>query len=400
MKHIISRFFGNLLNIGINPEDDHFKVRLKQAVNVLTLNSVFCMTIAGIYEGLYLRSADALILLLGVPYHFVIFCLNWKDKVYWALTILFAVSAVLLAYFSIHIGEDSFTHSLFILNIIGLSVLYRDKSVRRFYWGNLIFTLICLAFVLLSFHNTWFSPEIDLSAEYRADRRMNLFFLVFCSIVFSLVLFTTFSRQFKYLSKTADEKQVLLAELNHRVNNNLTIINGLLNLKMENCKTDEAKNALKDVRSRIHSMALVHQHMYDVDNKDKICLKDYIEELIVAISSSFESRENVRFNLNLDLVCIDVVSAIPFGMIMNELLTNAYKYAMADTNDPELSISLAELEDGRVKLIFQDNGPGVDLSTVQASESLGLDLIKSLTEQIDGIGEFTNQNGFRYEMLF
>jgi two-component sensor histidine kinase len=330
----------------------------------------------------------------------MVFYLNKKNKAHISITIMFVTGSLLLTFYSVRSGEASLVHMLFVLNIIGLAALYRKGRIRVYYLGNLLFTLVCLGFVLLTFEFNWFPDFYNESTNHALDRKINMGFLVFCSILFSIVVVDSFSRQFSRLKRSADEKDILLAELNHRVKNNLSIIVSLLRLKQELSNSEETKSALRDVGNRIHSMALVHRRMYDGEGKSVINVPSYVDDLMEGICQSLGDHPDITCNKDIEDRSLEVSSAIPIGMILNELIMNSLKHAFENTEAPYIGIKYEKLEDGRIRLFYEDNGVGMDESDANLGESLGLEIIHSLAEQLDGKCEFYNRGGLKFELFF
>ncbi|MCU0359529.1 MAG: sensor histidine kinase [Bacteroidia bacterium] len=199
------------------------------------------------------------------------------------------------------------------------------------------------------------------------------------------------------------EKEVLLAELNHRVKNNLAIISGLLNLQLENSGNSETKQVINDSKNRILSMALVHRMLYNHPQLKEIDLRDYCKELIREVLNSFNLQNKVELRENYDSVCLPVNKSIPFGLILNEIVTNSIKYVFLNQNHHkhhfELSVSLVDAD---VVMVAKDSGKGFprDFNEEQDGKSLGLFLIKTLAQQMDGQAVFSNEDGARVKLTF
>jgi two-component sensor histidine kinase len=205
------------------------------------------------------------------------------------------------------------------------------------------------------------------------------------------------------INASLKEKEVLLAELNHRVKNNLAIISGLLNLQMENSNNHEARQVIHDSKNRILSMALVHRMLYNHPQLKEIELSVYCNELIREVFNSFNLTQEVEIKENYTAVSLPVNQSIPFGLILNEIITNSIKYVFnqqgIDKHCLEVSISRNDKE---VTLVAKDSGLGFpkDFNGELDGKSLGLFLIKSLAEQIDGNVFFSNDNGAKVELRF
>lgn len=189
------------------------------------------------------------------------------------------------------------------------------------------------------------------------------------------------------LKKSLKEKEVLLAEIHHRVKNNLAIISGLLELEAMNRQSNIAlKNVFHESQLRIHSMAMIHEKLYQAGNFSNIKIGNYISELVDIIRRTL--AENAR-EVDIEIVKeqeveLNINQAIPCALILNELVTNAFKYAFDDTEDGKLWIYLTA-EDGMITLTIKDNGPGLPVDfNIQSKESLGFALVQRLTDQLEG----------------
>ncbi|PBQ31976.1 hypothetical protein CNR22_09405 [Sphingobacteriaceae bacterium] len=199
------------------------------------------------------------------------------------------------------------------------------------------------------------------------------------------------------------EKEVLLAELHHRVKNNLAIISGLLNLQKDAIENEEAKQVLSDSKTRIMSMALVHKMLYENVELKNINLGKYASELLNELLYSYNLIKVVKVNEDFDAVNIPVSKSIPLGLILNEVITNCIKYVYKPCEELNgvFNISI-KLKEGQVVLIMKDNGLGFpkDFNVDSENQSLGIYLIKTLAEQIDGKVRFSNEAGAKIELNF
>lgn len=190
------------------------------------------------------------------------------------------------------------------------------------------------------------------------------------------------------------EKEFLIKEIHHRVKNNLQIISSMLNLQAETIDNAAAKEVLQESRLRINSMALIHQLLYSKNNMLNVSISDYLSTLLSQIEKSYSgASSNVVTDLNCDNINIDLDTAIPLGLIVNELVTNSYKHAFKKTDSGTIKITFSKNEaDNTYTLGVRDNGKGFDASKSK-THSLGMELIQMLAEQLNSKMEFTNNNG-------
>ena len=202
------------------------------------------------------------------------------------------------------------------------------------------------------------------------------------------------------IKQSLEEKSILLKEVHHRVKNNLQIISSLLSLQ-SNYFTDEvSRDMFRESQNRIKTLALVHEKLYNSSDVQYVNLKEYIISIVDLLSYSFDKEYiNVEFDLD-DFRKFDIDIAIPCGLIVNEIISNAYKYAFYGKKSGIINISLSRL-DGICKLIIEDNGVGLPEGfDVLESNTLGLELINSLVVQVEGSFNISSETGTKYYIEF
>lgn len=197
------------------------------------------------------------------------------------------------------------------------------------------------------------------------------------------------------------EKEQLLKEVHHRVKNNLQIVSSLLNLQSENILDKKYLDLITDSRNRIISMALVHEMLYASKDLSKIEISEYIQRLCNNIHLSFSkpgSAIHFNFNIQQDLF-FDVDHMISIGLILNETVSNSFKYAFPD-HAGQINIDLGYTEKG-YHLIIQDNGIGLsETFDLEKDAHLGMQLIAMLSKQMDGKLNITRKQGTAYTIIF
>jgi PAS domain S-box-containing protein len=190
----------------------------------------------------------------------------------------------------------------------------------------------------------------------------------------------------KTLALSLEEKNTLLKEVHHRVKNNLNVIVSLLRLQEDQVDSIEsAREAFEQSRNRIFSMALVHESLYRSENLAEIKLDEYIRELLGELKGSMPAEKNINYRFELDSIDMNISNAVPCGIIINELVTNAWKHAFEDGKEGTVTISLGKKENSRIFLSVRDNGSGLPPGfSLEKASSLGLQLVSILTNQIDG----------------
>lgn len=197
------------------------------------------------------------------------------------------------------------------------------------------------------------------------------------------------------------EKDVLMKEIHHRVKNNLQVISGLLELQSKTLTDETAREALQEGRNRVRSIALIHQNLYQFENLSTIDLKLFVNDLCRQVQSVFQKQKVVTLTIDVPDLLLDIDSAVPLGLILNELLSNSFKYAFANVPTGEIAIEIISTEDGRYRLSYADNGPGLpsdfDLSK---ANTLGLQLVSDLSRQIGGKVQYVTENGAKFTINF
>ncbi len=219
------------------------------------------------------------------------------------------------------------------------------------------------------------------------------------------VLYVTFQKDKGkniLLERQNKEKEFLLKEIHHRVKNNLGIVSSLLDLQASEMKDPAAIQAIEESRNRVYSMSMIHQKLYQGKNLSSIEMRDYFINLSKHIIDSFGAHELIEFDYELDEVEMDVDSAIPLGLIVNELLTNSFKHAFPNSKQGIIKIVLQELEKKRFLLEIIDNGIGIDDSDKNNDKNNGFGslLIDLLVKQLDGSMTIFNEFGTRVSMEF
>jgi PAS domain S-box-containing protein len=198
------------------------------------------------------------------------------------------------------------------------------------------------------------------------------------------------------------EKEVLLKEIHHRVKNNMQVISSLLELQAQYIEDEPTLVLFEESQTRIHSMALIHEQLYQSENLDRIDLPSYVENLVANLYQSFGcGNTSIEFNLNVDPIYLNIETAIPCGLIINELVSNCLKYAFTQSLAGEININFNEINPQQFHLSIQDNGRGFPAGfDVENTETLGLRLVRMLTCQLDGNIVVDSECGTCYDITF
>ena len=202
------------------------------------------------------------------------------------------------------------------------------------------------------------------------------------------------------INKSLIEKELLVREVHHRVKNNFQIVSSLLELQSKGIEDEKALELANEGKNRVKSMALIHQKLYQ-NESGLVDFDEYIQLLVKELSSLYKSENEIETKITSKNMEFDVDTAIPLGLIINEIITNSYKYAFNNQKENSLSISINKENNGDFKLIMADNGPGLPFGfNVKKAKSLGLRLINRLVKQLHGTLNVSNENGARFEIIF
>jgi two-component sensor histidine kinase/CheY-like chemotaxis protein len=202
------------------------------------------------------------------------------------------------------------------------------------------------------------------------------------------------------LKSSIYERDVLLKETHHRVKNNMQVIHSLLNLQTHYAENIEAVNVLKESQNRVKSMGMIHEKLYNSTDRSKIDFLDYVNSLTSNLLTSYKLSEKIVPVIEIGDINLNLETAILCGLIINELVSNSLKYAFKPTETGEVYISL-NLIDNRYELVISDNGMGFpqDLD-FKNTESLGLQLVNNITDQLDGEIELDRSLGTKFTVKF
>ncbi len=208
---------------------------------------------------------------------------------------------------------------------------------------------------------------------------------------------TTLARKIVELDQLIVEKEILLKEVHHRVKNNLQVVSGLLSLQMEE-ENPAVSARLRDAYDRIHSMSLVHEHIYRSTSLADLDLGEYVENLALHLYQSYcQDRQRIGLEVAAESMRLAIDQAIPCGLILNELISNALKHAFSDGRDGLLQIIFRTMADNQAVLIVADNGKGMPAGFAGAfAKSMGMQVVRMLTRQMEGTLEMTQDCGTRF----
>lgn len=195
------------------------------------------------------------------------------------------------------------------------------------------------------------------------------------------------------------ENELLLKEIHHRVKNNLQIVSSLLKLQLGTIDNELVEDVLNKSQGRINSMAMLHTRLYESDNFGTIDFGAYLEELMVSIRHSYFVGSQIQYEIIHDHQAFDLDQSIYLGLIVTELVTNAFKHAFVGRESGIITLDISNIGEDHCKLMVKDNGVGISKAE-DAHNTLGLDLVDSLCDQINGTMQMTSSNGVQCEVIF
>jgi len=210
-----------------------------------------------------------------------------------------------------------------------------------------------------------------------------------------------YAGRIRELQEALKEKSFLLKEIYHRVKNNLQIISSLLSLQVDYTKNAESQFILKESAVRVKSMALVHEMLYQSENLAKIDMAVYIKQLFEYLREIFQlNADKIKYELELDSVLLSIDKAISCGLVINELITNVFKHAFPINTNGHIKLTLQKIEK-TIIVIVNDTGIGIpDNIQFENSTSLGMQLIRNLTKQLNGTIALDRKNGSTFTLKF
>lgn len=397
-------FLQKIIDFGIDPETEFYQQREARVLNIISL-----LTFFGVLIGL----TNLLFLKEGYPVFFQFFVLGYSSVIlffnrmqqynYSVWIFVTAMSFTLL-----YVGEyyDISTASyLFYFPVIFCIALLHNPN-KSYYRTLAFFGIIILSFILSRF----FEINIVEKGVFTEEQNKilfnyNIFTCILLTLILVYVMIRLINRQHDevldlfakvkedkiVIENSLSEKEVLIAEIQHRVKNNMAVLIGLFNLQKHQAINEETREALTEAKNRVLSISMVHESLYRKKDLSKINLSNYLSSLCKEIIEVHPLRGKVKLEEDLDVIETDITKAVPVGLIVNECITNSMKHAFQKKEvAPAIFISLKH-QFGNVVLKIGDNGIGFDEKTVK-KDSLGLSLINSLSEQLDGSIHFANSS--------
>jgi two-component sensor histidine kinase len=383
----------------------------------ISLTNQFCFItfficlLSGLNNYLLGDTYSAIIVEFSAFFCVVVFWMNASGYHRVATSSFLIVISGIIFFFDSYSGIESGTYLYYFPLILAISFLH-DFKEKRLLIFHLTLPIILLIINLSTHYGLFWSNHLTAADQYR----MFCFNILCSSSAIGFFMYLTISNNIREgevfqqrlnerkateqaIKHALTEKEILLAEIHHRVKNNLAIITSLFNLQISTVENDEARNILLESKNRVKSMALIHDRLYKSENMSDVDFAKYTKELIDEIQYSYPTiSESVIVNTHISNIKLNVNTAIPCGLILNELLTNCYKYAFKGRSNGVIDIEFTSIGN-MLRLMVRDNGVGLK-ENYKDSESLGMVVIQSLSEQLDGNYKFTVDNGTKFELKF
>ena len=285
------------------------------------------------------------------------------------------------------------------------AIEYKDKSVKL---NQKIYSEE-LSNSLANFKTSQVVKETEKQLVFEKEKT-RLYFIIavlsFVIMIITILVLRKLRKQSHQLTEKNNlvkialkEKELLITEMHHRVKNNFQLITSLLELQTQEIEDQNVIDLLEKGKSRIKSMSLIHQKLYR-NESGLIKFDEFINLLVKELAVLYKYDENLKLDINVKEVYFDVDTAIPLALILNELITNSFKYAIKNNNN-NLYISLSKISQENYELIVKDNGLGLkEEFNIQDTETSGLKLVERLVRQLQGGLKITNESGAKFQILF
>ncbi len=385
------------------------------------INQFCCLTALLSTPYLYILSTNKLIFSTGIMFLIILLFLacvylNKKNKPNFSKALVIFTTNFAVTYFSLLLGFDSGVH-LFLFSAPLITYLLFDFTKKT----NIVITMTVYA---LNFSAIYIINKLNLveHAQLQNNIHQLLYFMNFSfsiTLCFFLIIYfannnslyinllreaniTLETQQIqmqnkiientetnKKLSETLKEKETLLSEIHHRVKNNLAVISGLIELQNIHVTDELASRILKESHNRIKSIALLHEKFYESKHIDSIEIRSYVNELIHLIKLSF-TNNNIKIHTQIDNIELSMTEALPFSLLLNELITNSYKHAFKQKKEGNIYITFTKTNNEYV-LNYKDDGFGFDAKASFKEKSLGMNLIEAFSKQLKAKAIWTSE---------
>lgn len=369
-----------------------------------------------IYLYLHIYTLAALTAIIGSAFLLFVY-LNKKGHFGISRAAIITVTNAGIFFFSIYLGFNSGIYLyLFIASL--LIYLLFDYSEKKLIYSFIF--LYLLTFVLITIYDNYY-PPLNTNISPKVLKFIYAFnfcvALIFCfgfvayfannnnQYIASLIQHQELlvqevalrNKSEELVKRNLHERELLLAEIHHRVKNNLAIVSALINLQIEKLKEEGSREIFEDTKNRIYAMSLIHNLLYRNKSFSKINFVEYVDSFCANVAAGYSSQKNIVIEQYVDDSKPDIKTAIPLALILNEIITNSFKHAFKDDVPGKIKV---ELKNNSGHYIFRvsDNGIGMNEQAFN-SGTMGIDIIKSLAEQLDAKVEYKKDNGSHYTFI-
>jgi two-component sensor histidine kinase len=407
MKSILS-IFNSFLRTGVRKDYD------KELTQFVVLNNFFALQCLLVFVSAIITTS---IFDIKFPYWIIgamtfisllTFYFNQLKRHIWATYFLNCAINVALFCVCLFYGKSNGAYLYYFPIVTGVGLVFSTNVSKKHLY---IQTLLTISFAII-----FFAIGEKIHGPVSFTERENSILLTHNFIITLLIslmsgFFSARGNQMRYKlqekiisqkqtnernnSNALKENKVLLAEIHHRVKNNLAIMGSLIRLQISNINDEKLEPYFNDLLNRIDSMSFVHEKLYRNNNFSFIQGKDFLKQIAQNIINSFDYRQEIEFNFQCDNCVLNLNDAIPLALITNEAITNSMKYAFEHTHGRKtIFFTLTQNKDRSLIVKISDNGCGFSLPISEhTNNSIGNFLIRSLSDQLDGTVEFYNDNG-------
>ncbi len=407
----ILNYWNTIANAGVNNQQTHtFSDKLQTRNRLSFLCAIFSLVyfVYFLVNGYYLPFAA---ISIGIAIFLLSIVLNHYEKYTLSSSLILLNTNYCVLFFSIYLGFDSGIHLYLFTSPLIVLTLFDTKKIVFIALAMMSYVL---SFVILLLIEKVFKTHflILTGAEY------DIFYLI--NFICSSLILMTLALYFLYnnnkinqlltvkneqlifqqeqleeenkIRKAAEERavsslserEILLSEIHHRVKNNLAVVTALMELQTFYLKDEKIIQILKESQSRIKSIALLHEKLYENKSLKDVDVASYTSELIHFIKQSLSNKEkDIKIHTQIGQINLEMTNAMPFGLLLNELITNSYKYAFLQKNVGNIFITISQKDDEYV-LEYKDDGPGFEYNEDKKNDSLGLNLIEAFCLQLNG----------------
>ncbi|CAN5415372.1 hypothetical protein BH09BAC5_BH09BAC5_25860 [soil metagenome] len=406
MVHKSPGLLQKFLSMGIALHTHELEKRRIRLLNFFYLLATFTFLIAttetflneGVNDGLLLLVSALLFQFGAIP------LFSGKRKIAEFYFIL--VGNLSILFFDNYFGKDAGTYLYYFPFVIFIAFLV-DFRKLFFVFLHLGMSLVFIIISFLIEHKYFYKafPPEALHISFIANFIVATVMMSSVAVIIVLMMhgqYDEFNRrmeerevQEKSMKHSIKEKETLLAEVHHRVKNNLAVISSLLNLQMNLVKNEYTREVLRESRNRVASMALIHQKLYQHENIERIDFGLYASELIDEIKKSYpeNTTSDIQVILDVEHIPLSLTMAVPAGLLLNELLSNCYKHAFSGRKAGNITIHFNKSGENCM-LEVADNGVGLSGDfKIENQSSLGMTIIQSLSEQLDGTIKISGTSG-------